>query len=647
MTVLAPPDTTGNPHAPASAPAVAGSAARRRASGPHPEQPSRSGSGSESLSAFPSLPPTPAAPRPSNTSRSPFPLVEIHVARFGSHAAYARATAFASIGMYSSVPTRLPVTAMHPAFVHTATATAPTATSSTSAGSGTSLDDGPQQQQPTGLLSPSFMPISCHVSPVRPLDALSLATAANATTTIPPGTVNDDDGSHTAPPGGADPGSRSFGARSVDISPPAITSPSASSAAPHVSMVAPLAATAPASGSPTIHILSVSSNNHLLCLLASTGHWNSVEVPLGSIPPGAQALALHASERATAFNFADVVAGKLKSARGSKRGGTKAGGAKSNLVVAVTLEIPPADDNGKPSYALHIYGANTPGSTLERRLFGLAADVQVIPVEYRPLQIQHVEIHLEGFEPNALLVTDQDGPIHIYAEVCTRLRFLQVALDRVFDNFPQINSNVSRVNIHDSDTTRYLGLGYASGELVLIVDHRDPDSGLFDRARQSIHILPLYFTPITAIHFFTAPHLPSTSTSTRQTPGLHLAVAAASEPALVLPNIHTSLPEVPHALELPHSCTYDTVTCITSEPVLWNGKWQLLLGTYGQRILMYDVDPGVNGFELVGIKTMAYPVYNLVWTDLDGDGVRELVVVSMYCLHVLQVWRFFFCFSCM
>ena len=87
------------------------------------------------------------------------------------------------------------------------------------------------------------------------------------------------------------------------------------------------------------------------------------------------------------------------------------------------------------------------------------------------------------------------------------------------------------------------------------------------------------------------------------------------------------------------------VTCgiITT---LWDGSLELLLGTYGEQVLAYSIEretdspSGKNtvkwAAELRWRRPFPFPIYSIAKLDLTGDGLDEMVVLTMYGAHVLQ-----------
>ncbi|KAJ3373839.1 hypothetical protein GGF31_008724 [Allomyces arbusculus] len=564
------------------------------------------------LAAVPSVAVTPPS-RP-RRRRVRFPLHEVHVGRFGS---FARATAYSACALASAAPCNLAMTPMHPAFVYTAPSSA-----ATTGGSALAL----------AAVSPSFQPISCHVSPANPFEALptstSLPNTAPASSSLP------SDGAVDAVL------SRRPSIRSVKS---ALAAGSSDQSSPQKSPTLS-ARSAGSSVYPSLldpdtpmHIVTGSSNNHLLCLLASStgAYWNTVEVPLSQIPEKGEILGLHAFERTTTFHFSDIVSGRMKASPSvGAVAAAKRSTALTNLIVAVTII---QESETGPKYSLHVYGALAVGTTLERKLFALAADCQVIPLDYAPLHVSHLEIADEGKEAMAIAVCDEDGIIHVYAEVPSTRKFVEIeGIPPPASSEPPsaamfTSSLETQIN---EQLVRFTAVAYGSGQLTVTLDWRDSETHHFDPSRRRVFSESLCFTPITSVTWFEdAGHV-------------HLLVTPACEPAFVLLNVSqlaasenketASLTAACSRVTLPLSDRFDSVVSAAVGNVLWNGSTQIVLGTYGQRLLLYDWDKETSSFHLVSMNKTAYPVLALYLTDINRDGVFELVAVSLFGIHVYQ-----------
>ncbi|KNE54278.1 hypothetical protein, variant 1 [Allomyces macrogynus ATCC 38327] len=576
--------------------------------------------------AIPSIAVTPPS-RP-RRRRVRFPLHEVHVARFGS---FARATAYSACALASAAPCNVALTPMHPAFVYTAPSSAATASGSASA---------------LAAVSPSFQPISCHVSPANPFEAVP--TSMSLPSALPSEGATDD-----AP-------ARRPSIRSVKSTlAPSSSGQSSPQKLPTLSARSAGSSVYPPLLDPDtpVHIVTGSSNNHLLCLLvSSTGaYWNTVEVPLTQIPDKGEILGLHAFERATTFHFFDIVSGHMKASPSVGAAAVaKRSTALTNLIVAVTII---QESETGPKYSLHIYGARTVETTLERKLFALAADCQIIPLDYAPLHVSHLEYaaygtssrmgaHLfrrftriadEGKEVMAIAVCDEDGFIHVYTEVPSTRKFVEIEgiPPPASSDPPSAAMFTSSLEAQVNDqSVRFTVIAYGSGQLTVTLDWRDSETHHFDPSRRRVLSEPLCFTPITSVTWF------------EDAGRVHLLVSPACEPAFVLLNVSqlaagedkdtTSLTATCSRATLPLSDRFDSVVSAAVGNVLWNGSTQIVLGTYGQRLLLYDWDKETSLFHLVSMNKTAYPVLALYLTDINHDGVLELIAVSLFGIHVYQ-----------
>ena len=110
---------------------------------------------------------------------------------------------------------------------------------------------------------------------------------------------------------------------------------------------------------------------------------------------------------------------------------------------------------------------------------------------------------------------------------------------------------------------------------------------------------------------------------------------------------------------LPKSSSHDSVLCTRACDTNWSGRKEVIVGTYGQELLVYRTlmravsDKGlekndkkireetrtktdVSEYVLNWQRTFASPLYSIHVHDFDGDGVKELVVVTLQGVHVLK-----------
>eukprot|EP00040_Diaphanoeca_grandis_P034208 m.211048 g.211048 ORF g.211048 m.211048 type:complete len:477 (-) comp33101_c0_seq1:152-1582(-) len=122
---------------------------------------------------------------------------------------------------------------------------------------------------------------------------------------------------------------------------------------------------------------------------------------------------------------------------------------------------------------------------------------------------------------------------------------------------------------------------------------------------------------------------------------VHLLVGCAVEAAIVYSDVIGH--GLNHAQLLPGSQDFDSVLCVKAIHVNFAPHLELFVGTYGQKLLVYQLDPTASDescqFPVYRVKSQqsfAHPVYRVLSYDLMDDGINELVVLSMLGLHVFQ-----------
>jgi len=113
-------------------------------------------------------------------------------------------------------------------------------------------------------------------------------------------------------------------------------------------------------------------------------------------------------------------------------------------------------------------------------------------------------------------------------------------------------------------------------------------------------------------------------------------------------------------IKLPESDKYNTLLCCTSMDVDFDGRNEILIGSYSQDLLVYkeninidDDDSGVgdgeleekininevdksNCFDMIWQREFAFPLYDIYVGDFNMDGLLELVIITMFGIHILQ-----------
>lgn len=117
---------------------------------------------------------------------------------------------------------------------------------------------------------------------------------------------------------------------------------------------------------------------------------------------------------------------------------------------------------------------------------------------------------------------------------------------------------------------------------------------------------------------------------------LHLVVISARELAVMYCDVLKNGLTYPVFFE--GSDKYDCATCCAVADTNYNGKKEILVGTYGRRVLAYSFDSCQNSqlFSPVWIREFSAPILKIKFTDIIGDGIDEMIVVTNNGIHIFQ-----------
>ncbi|KAI8070345.1 hypothetical protein BC940DRAFT_295869 [Gongronella butleri] len=285
-----------------------------------------------------------------------------------------------------------------------------------------------------------------------------------------------------------------------------------------------------------------------------------------------------------------------------------------------------ADGYGVPSFSLRIYGHDTPAKPyLETTLANITSSSQIIELEHAPMQLAHTTIQHNGEIRFALLLTSTDGSVHVYLQDKESRKFERLAsplpmpvLQRISDQ----KIGILFMHIDDrADGTRVVCAGGQEGDLFLAIYDEDGNEIKAQQTR--------IFSPITSVLLF-QPRV----TKSPDEQDLSLVVTTAIEQATVYRSIRED--GLTNSRVLPQSAQFDSVLCSHAMDVDWDGEREILIGTYGRQLIIYKHVAGTREYNVLWRRQFAYPLYRVVHVDLNCDGLDELLVLTMYGMHILQ-----------
>ncbi|RHZ55137.1 hypothetical protein Glove_420g60 [Diversispora epigaea] len=357
--------------------------------------------------------------------------------------------------------------------------------------------------------------------------------------------------------------------------------------------------------------LFVSSFYGITCFIAATGHWSTVELPLDK--EIGEIISIHA----------------FPSSR-------------SDLVLSLTtVQSSPksADEEPQHQFTLRVYslGDNTSIMSMEEAIFRTVAKHQSISLSFVPMQLYHAKIKINGESKVGLLLSGTDGGIHLYLENNNKddpIRWIEESVRPYFPSLLSLldsNSNISILEIQEINDLKIIAAGCQNGILFISILKLDIETNEYVQLEEPYSVA--LFSPITSITIF------SSFTSEVDPSDIHLLVTCAVEQAIVYCNIIKNLLSYPIYLI---ECTkYDSVLCSHVLDVDWDGRNEIIIGTYGREMLIFkqDINEDPNStisFKLIHQQSFIHPIYGIKGIYLNQDGINELIVATQYGVHILQ-----------
>ncbi|XP_047132408.1 KICSTOR complex protein kaptin isoform X1 [Hydra vulgaris] len=315
------------------------------------------------------------------------------------------------------------------------------------------------------------------------------------------------------------------------------------------------------------------------------------------------------------------------------------------LVVGVTLILLKPNESSayEPQHYFNIYIALEPGTEFD--LDKLAQVCQHQRLDFAPYHLHHAEILVNDIYETVFLLAGSDEKIHLFKgdnQQC----FAEEPCGNYFPEFNAITGRVIWMHVKLCDGFKRLS-AFGCDNGYLRVAYAD------SKKNEIIQIWTMSIDgPITSVRLFTltsekeliSPSAEETSISPRpvlcESSEINLLVTSAIEIAVVYLNVvEKGLNEM---VVLDQSDHFDSVTCSCITDLDCDGNNEIILGTYGQELLTYKW----NFSEKYGCKKVSFylacrkefpkPIISTDCLDIIGDGMQELVVVSLTGMHILQ-----------
>ncbi|KAK8763553.1 hypothetical protein V5799_033842 [Amblyomma americanum] len=320
-----------------------------------------------------------------------------------------------------------------------------------------------------------------------------------------------------------------------------------------------------------------------------------------------------------------------------------------NLDIIIGIAFIRPGENQLARHYLNIYSQSEPGCGLD--LDRIAQGCQSLELNFIPYQLTHALLFPnQSGQRNGefvFLLCGSDSRIHLFREDIHQT-YSEIPIQSYFPEFADIPDIVLAMDLKykEGNGSRISAIGCESGFLQVAVTAQ--------KNRGEIEIVSSWQvdldSPISGLHLFedrTIWPLPDFVKNTAElsrcyeSQGLaqktHLLVCRALVPSFVYRDVlDRGLDQ--HAM-LPRSDDFDSVVCGCVADIDMDGVNEVILGTYGQEVLVYKLErrsAGRESYELLWHQMVSHPILSIEYMDLTGDGVCELLVLSTKGLHILQ-----------
>ncbi|XP_065061374.1 KICSTOR complex protein kaptin-like [Rhopilema esculentum] len=318
------------------------------------------------------------------------------------------------------------------------------------------------------------------------------------------------------------------------------------------------------------------------------------------------------------------------------------GSKNESVVIAISLILVKVIEGAKKyQHFLNIYKAMGPEQ--KDSLRNIARSCQHIELYFVPYQLTHTSIILgnQGKE-QVLLLSGSDKKVHLFKENEEIQRFEEYPIEESFPELCDLPSSVIWMDVkHCRFSIRVTAFGCENG--FAKVTAVDANAVVLKSYTMDIGGL------VTSVRLFALSDASlagkeQTSEEKEFFPAceeLSLLVTCAMELSVVYLNVYNR--GFDEMVVLPQSDHFDSVLCSAVADFDLDGHCEILLGTYGQELLVYKSrTSSVQSeciplhFDLQYAKSFPKPIFAVKMVDLIVNGVKDLAVVTMNGIHILQ-----------
>ncbi|XP_044730220.1 KICSTOR complex protein kaptin-like [Chrysoperla carnea] len=298
----------------------------------------------------------------------------------------------------------------------------------------------------------------------------------------------------------------------------------------------------------------------------------------------------------------------------------------NDIVIGITII---KTDVPKESY-FNIY---TGEDNADFNIDNISQNCLMIDLNYTPYQLYHTIIPLFEEESNkseiVWLLSGSDSKIHLYRDTDGNHSYKETDITKSFVELANVPSIVLWMDVmyYGSKKRRITVFGCESGYVQVSTVDTKNNCVLNTWNIQFVNM-------IACVKLFT---LNSNSINIQnietEMPQINLVVTNTILPSVVFMDLlKNGLSKKKLLLK---SNFYNTQSTCCIADIDYDGENEILIGTYGQEILAYKYKKE-NDWSLSEHRSFGNPIYSIQFLDITSDGMRELIVLTLKGVHIIQ-----------
>ncbi|RZF42837.1 hypothetical protein LSTR_LSTR003661 [Laodelphax striatellus] len=312
-----------------------------------------------------------------------------------------------------------------------------------------------------------------------------------------------------------------------------------------------------------------------------------------------------------------------------------------DFFIGITI-IKPNPEHNNETY-LNIYSEQDLDLNPELNIESVAQNCLSIDLNFVPYQLYHSQVlrQFDDSDPRretVWLLSGSDIKVHIFQEDRINHSYIELDVDEYFPELSSLPSIVIWMDIvytHDQER-RVTAIGCECGHMQISVVDTVKNIILSCHAKQfegSVSRVQLFnlnnYVNSPTLNLISDEHR---KRETKDEMAMNLVVSSTLQLSAVFMDIVNQ--GLNRRFYLESSDKYDSVLCSCLADVDMDGEVEVIIGTYAQELLMYKYEN--EKWLLKSRRSLEHPIQSLLYLDVTGDGMKELIVLTLGGLHVMQ-----------